>query len=161
MQSLYRTFERCFKPCFSLFGLAIQRRRFFRNQPIRNKKCLWLAFLFNGSGQNVQSLQRTFHGCFLPSCSSFGKAFSEEKIKCEKLTDDRQQITGHKVIASDSKSSRCLWQGELKTPPPVFTYLPFRHFLMSSSTAHLLLLIVFFPNLLDLNVFPFQRISYA
>jgi hypothetical protein len=34
----------------------------------------------NGSGQNEQSLQRTFHGCFLPSFGSFGKAVSEEKI---------------------------------------------------------------------------------
>jgi len=35
-----------------------QRRRFFRNQPIRNKNCL----------------------CFLPSFGSFGRAVSEEKI---------------------------------------------------------------------------------
>jgi hypothetical protein len=26
----------------------------------------------NGSGQNEQSLERTFHGCFLPSFTSFG-----------------------------------------------------------------------------------------
>ena len=35
-----------------------QRRKFFRNQPIRNKNCL----------------------CFLPSFGSFGQAVSEEKI---------------------------------------------------------------------------------
>jgi hypothetical protein len=34
----------------------------------------------NGSEQNVQSLERTFHRCFLPSFSSFGRGFSEEKI---------------------------------------------------------------------------------
>jgi hypothetical protein len=34
----------------------------------------------NGSGQNEQSLQRTFHWCFLPSFGSFGKAVSEKKI---------------------------------------------------------------------------------
>jgi len=34
----------------------------------------------NGSGQNEQSLQRTFHRCFLPSFGSFGQAVSEEKI---------------------------------------------------------------------------------
>ena len=33
-----------------------------------------------GSGQNQQSLQMTFHGCFLPSVHSFGQAVSEEKI---------------------------------------------------------------------------------
>ena len=34
----------------------------------------------NGSGRNEQSLQRTFHRCFVLSCGSFGKAVSEEKI---------------------------------------------------------------------------------
>jgi hypothetical protein len=35
------------------------------------------AMFVNGSGQNEQSLQRTFHGCFLPSFGSFGQAVSE------------------------------------------------------------------------------------
>ena len=39
-----------------------------------------VAMFVNGSGQNEQSLQRTFHRCFLPSFRSFGKAVSEEKI---------------------------------------------------------------------------------
>ena len=34
----------------------------------------------NGSGRNEQSLQRTFHRCFLPSFGSFGQAVSKEKI---------------------------------------------------------------------------------
>jgi len=38
------------------------------------------AMFVNGSGQNAQSLQRTFHRCFLPSFSSFGWGVSEEKI---------------------------------------------------------------------------------
>ena len=33
----------------------------------------------NCLGQNEQSLQRTFHRCFLPSFGSFGQAVSEEK----------------------------------------------------------------------------------
>ena len=39
-----------------------------------------VAMFVNGSGRNEQSLQRTFHGCFLPSFGSFGQAVSEEKI---------------------------------------------------------------------------------
>jgi hypothetical protein len=39
------------------------------------------AMFINGSGQNEQSLQRTFHRCFLPSFGSFGQVVSEEKIK--------------------------------------------------------------------------------
>ena len=34
----------------------------------------------NGSGQNEQSLQRTFHRCLFPSVGSFGQAVSVEKI---------------------------------------------------------------------------------
>ena len=33
----------------------------------------------NGSGQNVQSVERTAHRCFLPSFGSFGQTVSEEK----------------------------------------------------------------------------------
>jgi hypothetical protein len=39
-----------------------------------------VAMFVNGSGQNEQSLYRTFHRCFLPKFGSFGKAVSEEKI---------------------------------------------------------------------------------
>jgi hypothetical protein len=38
------------------------------------------AMFVNESGRNEQSLQRTFHRCFLPSFGSFGKAVSEDKI---------------------------------------------------------------------------------
>jgi hypothetical protein len=37
------------------------------------------AMFVNGSGQNVQSLERTAHRCFLPSFGSFGQTVSEEK----------------------------------------------------------------------------------
>jgi hypothetical protein len=35
----------------------------------------------NGSGQNEQTLEMTFHRCFLPSFTSFGWGVLEEKIK--------------------------------------------------------------------------------
>jgi hypothetical protein len=37
------------------------------------------AIFVNGSGQNQQSLQKTFHRCFLPGFGSFGQTVSEEK----------------------------------------------------------------------------------
>jgi hypothetical protein len=64
------------------------------------------AMFVNESGQNEQSLERTFHRCFLPSFTSFGWGVSEEKIKMWKV-NGRQ-------TPSDGKSSHCLWQGELK-----------------------------------------------
>ena len=39
------------------------------------------AMYVNRSEQNEQSLERTFHRCFLPSLSSFGREVSKEKIK--------------------------------------------------------------------------------
>ena len=38
---------------------------------------------------NEQSLERTFHRCFLPSFSSFGREVSEEKIKMRKVNERR------------------------------------------------------------------------
>ena len=64
-----------------------------------------VAMFVDGSGQNEQSLERTFHRCFLPSFTSFGWGVLE-KIKMWKV-NGRQ-------TPSDGKSSRCLWQGELK-----------------------------------------------
>ena len=52
-----------------------------------------VAMFDNRSGQNEQSLERTFHRCFLPTFTSFGGGVSEEKIKIEKLTDDRRWTT--------------------------------------------------------------------
>ena len=40
-QSFQRTLHRCFLPSFGSFEQVLQRRRFLRNQPIRNKNCLW------------------------------------------------------------------------------------------------------------------------
>jgi hypothetical protein len=37
------------------------------------------AIFVNGSGQNQQSLQKTFHRCFLPGFGSYGQTVSEEK----------------------------------------------------------------------------------
>jgi hypothetical protein len=49
----------------------------FRGEDIKksanqNKELPVVAMFVNGSGQNVQSLERTFYRCFLTSFSSFG-----------------------------------------------------------------------------------------
>jgi hypothetical protein len=56
---------RCFLPSFGSFGQAVSEK-IFKNRPFRNKNCLWGLFV-NRSGQNEQSLERTFHRCFLPT----------------------------------------------------------------------------------------------
>jgi hypothetical protein len=50
----------------------------------------------NGSGQNEQPLEKTFHRCFLPSFGSFGKAVSEENTFLEiNLSETRIVCGGH------------------------------------------------------------------
>ena len=44
-----------------------------------------VAMFVNRSGQNKQSLESTFHRCFLPSFSSVGWEVSEENIKMWKF----------------------------------------------------------------------------
>ena len=48
-----------------------QRRRILKISQSETRVA-WAAMFVNGSGQNEQSLQRTFHRCFLPSFSSYG-----------------------------------------------------------------------------------------
>jgi hypothetical protein len=43
------------------------------------------AMFVNESGQNEQSLERTFRWRYLPSFTSFGQGVSEEKIKMWKV----------------------------------------------------------------------------
>ena len=71
------------------------------------------AVFVNGSGQNEQSLERTFHRCFLPSFTSFGWGILEEKIKMWKV-NGRQTTDDGRWTPSNGKSSHCLC--ELKTP---------------------------------------------
>jgi hypothetical protein len=86
-----------------------QRRRFLKIGQSETRiayVCLLMLMLMfvNGSAQNEQSLESTFHQCFLPSFTSFGWGVSEEKM----WKVNRRRTT------SDGKSPHCLWQGELK-----------------------------------------------
>ena len=58
----------------------IQRRRFFQKSTNQKQEQPMAAIFVNRSGCNQQSLQRTFHRCFLPSFGSFDQAVSEERI---------------------------------------------------------------------------------
>ena len=75
---------------------GFQKRRFFKKSANQKQEFPVAAMFVNGQGRNEQSLQRTFHRCFLPSFSSFGLGVSEEKIKMRKVngqtTDDGCQV---------------------------------------------------------------------
>ena len=62
-----------------IWPTSFRGEEFFKSANQKQESSV-VAMFVNGSGQNEQSLQRTFHRCFLPSFRSFGKAVSEEKI---------------------------------------------------------------------------------
>jgi len=80
-------------------GKRFQRRRFFRNQPIRNKNgllrpCLLtdrdeMSILYKGPSI-VASYKVSIH---------FDKRFQRRRLKCEKLTDDGCQVMAKAHIA--------------------------------------------------------------
>ena len=102
-QSLQRTSDRCFLPSFGPFGQAVSEEKFFRNRPIRNKNYLWcvMTMLVNGSEPNDQSLQRTFHRCFLPRFGSFGKVVSEKKLS-QKSTNQKHELYVAAMFVNES-----------------------------------------------------------
>ena len=79
-QSLERTCQGCFLPSFGSFGKAVSEEKLFQKSTNQKQELSVVAIFVNRSRRNEQSLQRTFHRCFLPSFGSFGKAVSEEKI---------------------------------------------------------------------------------
>ena len=66
----------------------------FKKSVNQKQELLMVAMFVNGSGQNVQSLERIFYRCFLPSFGSFGQAVSEEKI----------------FLNQPIRNKNCLWQ---------------------------------------------------
>ena len=85
-----------------------QRRRFFRNRSIRNKSCMRWPCL-----QTDRDEMSNFHrgpsiDASYQVSDQLALQFQRRRIKCEKLTNDRQRMP------CDGKSSHCLWRGELK-----------------------------------------------
>ena len=60
------------------------------------------AMFVNGSKRNEQSLQRTFHRCFLSSFISFGQVAAEEKL-FQKSTNKKQELPMMAMFVNGSK----------------------------------------------------------
>ena len=56
-QILQRTFHRCYLSSFGSFGQAVSKEKTFRNQPIRNKNCLWWPCLLTNRAE-ISNLHR-------------------------------------------------------------------------------------------------------
>ena len=80
----------------------IQRRRFFQKSTNYKQELPFAAIFVNGSERNEQSLQRTFHRCFLPSFIPFGQAISEEKL-FQKSNNKKQELSMTPMLVKGSK----------------------------------------------------------
>jgi hypothetical protein len=76
-----------------------QRRRFFRNQPIRNKNCLWQPCLLTDRDE----MRNLYRGPSIDASYQVSlqlvEGFQRRKLKCEKLTDDGHQVMAKAHIA--------------------------------------------------------------
>ena len=76
-----------------------QRRRFFRNQPIRNKNGLWRPCLL----MDRDEMSNLYRGPAIDASYQvsvhLAKRFQRRRLKCEKLTDDRCQVMAKAHIA--------------------------------------------------------------
>ena len=98
-QSLQRTFHRCFLPSLVHLAKRFQRRRIFRNRPIRNKNCLWRPCL----SIDQDEMSKLYRGPSIDASYQvsvhLAKKFQRRRLKCEKLTDDRGQVMAKAQIA--------------------------------------------------------------
>ena len=100
-----------------------------------------MAMFVNRLEQNEQSLERTFHRCFLPSFSSFGREVSEEKIKMWKVNRRR--------TPSDAKIPHCLWQSE----PKRILKCEYLHVMYSINMLHYISISSFLREIMERVIF--------
>ena len=94
-QSLQMTFQRCFLPNFDSFGQAASEKNTFQKSTNQKQELPVAAMFVNGSELNEQSLQRTFHGCFLPNFDSFDQAVTEKIFLEINQSETRIVCGGH------------------------------------------------------------------
>jgi len=91
-----------------MLAKQFKRRRFLEINQSKNKNCLWQPCLLMDQNEMSNLYRGPSIDASYQVSVHLAKRFQRRRLKCEKLTDDRQRIP------SDGKSSHCLWQGELK-----------------------------------------------
>ena len=84
----------------------------FRNQPIRNKNCLWWQCLLMDRDEMSTLYRGTFHRCFLPSFRFiWQKRFSEEKIFLKYANQKTRMACGAPCLLMDRDEMSNLYRG--------------------------------------------------
>ena len=86
-------------PSFGSFGQAVSEEKIFKNQPIRNKNCLWQPCLLIDRDEmstfyRVPSIDASYQ-----ISDQLALRFQRRRLKCEKLTDDGCQVMAKAHIA--------------------------------------------------------------
>ena len=100
ISNLYRGHDiRCFLPNFGSFGQAISEEKIFKNQPIRNKNCLWQPCLLMDRDK-ISILQRgpSINASYQVSLH-LAEGFRRRRLKCKKLPEDGRQVMAKAHIA--------------------------------------------------------------
>jgi hypothetical protein len=99
VQSLERTAHRCFLPCFGSFGQTVSEEKNLKNQPIRNKNCLWWPCLL----MDRDKMSNVYRGPSIDAPYQVSvqlvEGFRRRRLECEKLTDDGRQVMAKAHIA--------------------------------------------------------------
>ena len=77
----------------------------------------------NGSGQNEQSLEKTFHRCFLPIFGSFGQAVSEMKILLNQPIRNKNYLWWPCLLMDREKMSNVYRGSSIDASYPVSVHL--------------------------------------
>jgi hypothetical protein len=72
---------------------------FFRNQPIRNKNCLWWPCLLTDRDKMSNLYRRPSIDASYQVSVHLAKGFQRRRLKCEKLTDDEHQVMAKAHVA--------------------------------------------------------------
>ena len=84
--------------------MQFQRRRSFRNQPIRNKNCLWWPCLLTDRDEISNLYRGPCIDASYPVLVNLAMRFQRRRLKCEKLMHD-----GHQVMAKAHIPFRFIW----------------------------------------------------
>jgi hypothetical protein len=76
-----------------------QRRRFFRNQPIRNKNDLWRPCLLTDRNEMSNFYRGPSIEASYQVSVHLAEGFQRRRLKCEKLTDNGCQVMAKAHIA--------------------------------------------------------------
>jgi hypothetical protein len=90
------------------FAKRFQRRRFFRNQPIRNKNCLWWPRLLMDRDEMSNLYREPSIDASYQVSLHLAKRFQRRRLKCERLLqDDGRQLMAKAHIAFGKVSKNC------------------------------------------------------